>query len=219
MTEFEIQHLGLIRYGNAWDLQKELLQKRIEGAIADQLLICEHEPVYTLGKSADANNLLVNPVFLKNIGAEVFQIERGGDITFHGPGQLVGYPILNLNDRKMGIRTYVDLLEESLIQTLLTYGIKTQRIEGLTGIWLIEGAPRKIAAIGIKVSRWVTMHGFALNVSTDLSYFNHIVPCGITDKGVTSISKELGRKIPVSEVAAEYVKQFEKIFNTEKISV
>lgn len=216
MKLFEVVNLGLVNYQQAWDLQRESVKARMEKDTPDKLILCEHNHVYTFGKSADHTNLLISPAFLKNIGAETFEIERGGDITYHGPGQLVGYPILDLNELKIGVRKYVDLLEETLIQTLSHFGIQTHRIPELTGIWLKEGRSRKIAAIGIKISRGITMHGFALNVSTDLSYFNHIIPCGIEDKDVTTMSKELGRDVDVSEVEDVYVGKFKTLFGLEK---
>ncbi|MBO6515178.1 MAG: lipoyl(octanoyl) transferase LipB [Bacteroidia bacterium] len=207
----EVKRLGAIDYQKAWDLQKSTVDLRLKGEARDRLILCEHNHVYTFGKSADQNNLLINDVFLKNIGAQKFEIERGGDITYHGPGQLVGYPILNLHELGIGVKRYVDLLEESLIVTLEKFGIQTTRIDSLTGIWLVDGPPRKIAAIGIKVSRGITMHGFALNVNTDLSYFNHIVPCGITDKSVTSMEKELGKTLDFEHVTQVYETVFQEI--------
>ena len=208
----EVQNRGLLAYQQAWDLQKNVVAQRIVGTIADQLILCEHPHVYTFGKSADRSNLLISPDFLEAIGAQSFEIERGGDITYHGPGQLVGYPILNLHLRQMGVKKYVDLLEDSIIQTVAQFGIEATRIDGLTGIWIDDVIPRKIAAIGIKISRGVTMHGFALNVGTDLSYYNHIVPCGITDKGVTSMAKETGGILGVDEVIPTYIQCFSAVF-------
>ena len=208
----DVQNRGLLAYQQAWDLQKNVVAQRIVGTIADQLILCEHPHVYTFGKSADRSNLLISPDFLEAIGAQSFEIERGGDITYHGPGQLVGYPILNLHLRQMGVKKYVDLLEDSIIQTVAQFGIEATRIDGLTGIWIDDVIPRKIAAIGIKISRGVTMHGFALNVGTDLSYYNHIVPCGITDKGVTSMAKETGGILGVDEVIPTYIQCFSAVF-------
>ncbi|MCB0733612.1 MAG: lipoyl(octanoyl) transferase LipB [Flavobacteriales bacterium] len=208
----DVQNRGLLAYQQAWDLQKNVVAQRIAGTIADQLILCEHPHVYTFGKSADRSNLLISPDFLEAIGAQSFEIERGGDITYHGPGQLVGYPILNLHLRQMGVKKYVDLLEDSIIQTVAQFGIEATRIDGLTGIWIDDVIPRKIAAIGIKISRGVTMHGFALNVGTDLSYYNHIVPCGITDKGVTSMAKETGGILGVDEVIPTYIQCFSAVF-------
>ncbi|MFT4523210.1 MAG: lipoyl(octanoyl) transferase [Bacteroidia bacterium] len=204
----------LISYKKSWDDQKLQVQQRIGGIIPDQLNLCEHNHVYTFGKSADRSNLLISSDFVKTIGAESFEIERGGDITYHGPGQLVGYPILDLNELGISVRQYVYKLEESIKELLRSYGIITERIDGLTGIWLCDGPPRKIGALGIKIIRGVTMHGFALNVNTDLSYFNHIVPCGITDKGVTSMAKELGQAVDMAEVKKRFVEEFEKNFQS-----
>ncbi|MCB9260853.1 MAG: lipoyl(octanoyl) transferase LipB [Flavobacteriales bacterium] len=208
--EIKVEDLGLIDYQTAWDKQKEMVIALQNDESSNTVLLCEHNHVYTFGKSANRNNLLINDSFLNQIGAQKFEIERGGDITYHGPGQLVGYPILNLHQLGMGVKKYVDVLEESIIETLLKFNIKTERMEGLTGIWLTEGLPRKIAAIGIKVSRGITMHGFALNVNTDLSYFNHMIPCGIADKGVTSMQKELHRAIEMKAVKEAFAKAFLK---------
>jgi len=208
----EFKDLDRIAYKEAWDLQKDFVSKRSTNEVQDTVLLCEHNPVYTFGKSANRDNLLINDTFLKNIGAEKYEIERGGDITFHGPGQLVGYPILNLHELGIGVKKYVDLLEDSIIQTLLQFGIKTERIDGLTGIWITQGIHRKIAAIGIKVSKGITMHGFALNVNTDLSFFRHMIPCGISDKDVTSMEVELGRKMDMGEVKEIYTKTFKELF-------
>lgn len=209
--------LGRMRYQEAWDLQEKLLsaatgQKRINfknpetaEIIPNYLLFVEHPHVYTLGKSGSIENVLLSPEQLDAEGIEFFKINRGGDITYHGPGQIVGYPIFDLESFKPDIHWYLRNLEEAVILTLAEYGIEAGRIEGLTGVWLdIEGDdPRKIMAIGVRCSRWVTMHGFAFNVNTDLDYFGHIVPCGIDDKGVTSLQKELGRKLDVEEVKAK----------------
>lgn len=211
----EFKDLDRIAYKEAWDLQKNFVSKRSTNEVQDTVLLCEHNPVYTFGKSANRNNLLINDTFLKNIGAAKYEIERGGDITFHGPGQLVGYPILNLHELGIGVKKYVNLLEDSIIQTLLQFGIKTERIDGLTGIWITQGIHRKIAAIGIKVSRGITMHGFALNVNTDLSFFRHMIPCGISDKDVTSMEVELGRKMDMGEVKEIYTKTFKELFAAE----
>ena len=211
----EFKDLDRIAYKEGWDLQKDFVSKRSTNEVQDTVLLCEHNPVYTFGKSANRNNLLINDTFLKNIGAAKYEIERGGDITFHGPGQLVGYPILNLHELGIGVKKYVNLLEDSIIQTLLQFGIKTERIDGLTGIWITQGIHRKIAAIGIKVSRGITMHGFALNVNTDLSFFRHMIPCGISDKDVTSMEVELGRKMDMGEVKEIYIKTFKELFAAE----
>ncbi|MFD2937923.1 lipoyl(octanoyl) transferase LipB [Spirosoma flavum] len=221
--QVDVRKVGLIAYQEAWDEQERLfstvvnqkLRNRTRSVDEQQpttnyLLFCEHPPVYTLGTSGHAENLLIDETRLATeLGATFFKIRRGGDITFHGPGQLVGYPILDLDNFFTDIHRYMRLLEESIILTLADYGLKAGRIEGLTGVWLgFDGDPdqktgpaRKICAMGVKASRWVTMHGFALNVNTDLRYFDHIVPCGITDKSVTSLAVELGHEVPLDEVA------------------
>lgn len=219
----KVNYLGQKPFQEVWDYQKQwmshALQLRKESKpILQELILVEHHPVYTLGKSADPNHLLVNEEFLKKIGAESFKIERGGDITFHGPGQLVAYPLLDLEVYGMGVKKYIHSLEEAIINTLENYRIKTERIEGKTGIWLDKGKPgeRKIAAIGIKCSRYLTMHGMALNVNTNMDYFNHIVPCGIANSGVTSMEKELNEKIPFNEIVTNFETEFKKIFKQVK---
>lgn len=191
----EILDIGRSPYQTALDLQLEVRQAVEDKRRSDCLILVEHPPVYTFGKSADKNNLLINEEFLASIGAEVYETDRGGDITYHGPGQLVGYPIIDLKASDLGVRRYVELLEQALIEALGDLGIKAYQIPGLVGIWVGETdeIKRKIGAIGIRVRNGISMHGFALNINTDLNYFNHIVPCGITDKGVTSIQAELGR--------------------------
>lgn len=208
--------LGLIDYQQAWDYQTNLFNSILEiksanrvAATGDQqvtenyLLFCEHPHVYTLGKSGNEENLLVKKEELPAIGATYFHINRGGDITYHGPGQLVGYPILDLENFFTDIHQYMRLLEEAVIQTLAEFNIVAGRIKGLTGVWLDIDDPkkaRKICAMGVKTSRWVTLHGFALNVNTDLSYFDKMIPCGISDKAVTSMQKELSRPVDMTEV-------------------
>jgi lipoyl(octanoyl) transferase len=183
---------------------------------AGWLLLVEHNPVYTLGKSGKSENMLVSEEYLRSIGAEFFHIDRGGDITFHGPGQVVGYPILDLEQVGIGLREYIDSIEGAVIDLCAEYGIVAGRVEGASGVWLDGGTARarKICAIGVKSSRYVTMHGFALNVNTDLRYFNHINPCGFADRGVTSLQKELGREVSMEEVK-------EKVINhlSEKLNV
>ena len=232
--QVDVRKLGLIAYQDAWDEQERLFasvvnQKLINRTCsADEqqpttnyLLFCEHPPVYTLGTSGHVENLLIDEARLTaELGAAFFKIRRGGDITYHGPGQLIGYPILDLDNFFTDIHRYMRLLEESIILTLADYGLKAGRIEGLTGVWLdFEGGgmARKICAMGVKASRWVTMHGFALNVNTDLRYFNHIVPCGITDKGVTSLATELGHEVPLEAVAAIVQKHLFELFDMELI--
>ena len=209
-------HLGLKDYKEAWDFQEKLFKETVDQKIANRkqpddeqvetknyLIFCEHPHVYTLGKSGDENHLLANEAFLKEKHATFYKINRGGDITYHGPGQIVGYPILDLDHFFTDIHKYLRLLEEAVILTLRDYGIESGRVDGLTGVWLDgddEKKARKICALGVKSSRWVTMHGFAFNVNTNLEYFNYIVPCGIQDKAVTSLQKELGREMDIKEV-------------------
>ena len=207
-NNLEIIDLGKKDYKETWDLQKELQKKRIEGKIADVLILVEHPPVYTLGKNADDGNLIATKEYLKNQGIAVYDIDRGGDITYHGPGQLVGYPIFNIREMGLGIKNYVHNLEEALIKMLKEYQIKGKRIEKLTGVWVGEN---KIAAIGIRVSRWVTMHGFALNVTPDLAKFGGIIPCGITDKGITRMV-DLNPDVQWEKVKNTTVEKIQQLF-------
>ncbi len=212
-TVFE--DLGSSDYKKVWDYQEQLFTEVVDvklhnrdnkddlKPITNHLLFVEHPHVYTLGKSGVQNNLLINEQFLKQINATFYKINRGGDITYHGPGQIVGYPILDLEELGLTVKTYIHQLEEAIIQTLAEYNIKSERLKGATGVWLdtnVPGKSRKVCAIGVKASRYVSMHGFALNVNTDLNYFNHINPCGFVDKGVTSMEKELGKKLDMQEV-------------------
>ena len=201
----QVQDLGVSSYKNTWELQKKLQIKRIENKIEDTLLLVEHEPVYTFGKNADENHLLQNyPEDVK-----LFHIERGGDITFHGPGQLVGYPIMDLHNYKMSISWYMHSLEEVIIRFLDRFGISADRKDGLTGVWIGD---EKIAALGVRISRWVTMHGFALNVNTDLTYYDSIIPCGIFDYGITSMEHILGNEQEMNEVKKVLVSVFSDVF-------
>ena len=202
-------------YREMWNLQKQLHNSVVADKTKHYLILTEHKPVITIGKSGSQSNLLVNSGILSKQGIEVIENDRGGDITFHGPGQIVGYPILNLAYFKKDIHWYLRTLEELIINTLAQFGLKAQRNKGLTGVWIDN---RKICAIGIKTSRWVTMHGFALNVNTNLDYFNLIIPCGITDKGVTSISHELGNTIEQNSVINILISQFQDIFQVNIIS-
>lgn len=230
MQKVFFRDLGLIDYKKAWDYQKELFQSIIDVKSASRkqgvdiatqshLLFCEHPHVYTLGKSGDKKNLLVNEAYLKSRGATFYKINRGGDITYHGPGQIVGYPILDLDNFFTDIHKYLRLLEESVIKTLVEYGIKGERSSGETGVWLDVGQPtaRKICALGVRSSRWVTMHGFAFNINSDLSFFRNIVPCGIADKSVTSLQEELGHKLDISEVKEKLKNHLASIFEMELI--
>ncbi|MFW5760654.1 MAG: lipoyl(octanoyl) transferase LipB [Cyclobacteriaceae bacterium] len=231
--EVIFQDLGSIDYKKAWDYQESLFAEIIKIKTENRskpvekqelthnyLLFCEHPHVYTLGKSGSLQNLLVNEQQLKEKEATFYKINRGGDITYHGPGQLVGYPILDLDNFFTDIHKYMRLLEDSIIDTLAEYGITAGRIAGLTGVWLDHEEkikPRKICAMGVRSSRWVTMHGFAFNINSNLDYFNYIVPCGISDKAVTSMQKELGRKIEMAEVAAKVKNHLVRLFEMQLI--
>lgn len=210
----EFIDLGLIDYKVAWDYQTSLFEKVLASKAENRtlpeghqnitenfLLFCQHPHVYTLGKSGRESNLLIRPENLESMGASFYHINRGGDITYHGPGQLVGYPVIDLENFFTDIHRYMRFLEEAIIRTLRVFGIESGRIPELTGVWVDhEAKARKICALGVKTSRWVTLHGFALNVNTDLSYFDHIVPCGISDKAVTSLEKELGHPVEIDLV-------------------
>jgi len=234
--------IGRVDYKETWDFQESLLasiskiklDNRAKNAqisnidfplstshfplpSPNYLLFCEHNPVYTLGKSGNENHLLLQEPFLQTIGASYYRTNRGGDITFHGPGQLVGYPILDLDNFTTDIHLYLRNLEEVIIQVCASYGLLAGRVEGLTGVWIEPEKPekRKICAMGVKASRWITMHGFALNINTDLTYFDHIVPCGIAEYGVTSLKKELGRELDVKEVKLKVVAAFADLFQAQ----
>jgi len=226
MRKVNFINKGLIDYKKAWDFQEELFKESIQLKIAkrdgktdkippNHLLFCEHPHVYTLGKSGAETNLLINEEMLRAKNAEFYKINRGGDITYHGPGQLVMYPIFDLDQFFTDIHKYMRFLEEAVILTLTEFGITAGRLEGMTGVWLDAGKPneRKICAMGVKSSRWVTMHGIALNVNSDLSYFNYIVPCGIVDKAVTSMEKELGKKIDMEAVQQVLKENMSTIFD------
>jgi lipoyl(octanoyl) transferase len=217
------EDLGNMRYQHAWDYQEQLLQQNLK-AKADasptqhHFLLVEHPPVYTLGKSGKEEHLLINATEREKNGIDYFKINRGGDITFHGPGQIVGYPILDLEKIFTDIGRYLRSLEEVIILTMAEYGLKGERSPGETGVWLdphIKGMERKICALGVRCSRWITMHGFAFNVNTDLAYFDHIVPCGIHDKQVTSLRKETGNTLPMQEVKKKVKANFEKVFDVK----
>ena len=222
--------LGLIDYKQCWDFQEELFAEilavkssnRKENktiSTKNHLIFCEHPHVYTLGKSGDEKNLLVNEDYLKSRGATFHKINRGGDITYHGPGQIVGYPILDLDNFFTDIHKYLRFLEEAVIMTLKEYGLASERSPGETGVWFDVGTSkaRKICALGVKSSRWVTMHGFAFNVNSDLSYFGNIIPCGITDKSVTSLQKELGMEVDMNEVRKKLKVHLIELFEMEII--
>lgn len=229
MKTVELYDLGVGPYQEVWDLQAAVQQRLIEEKLRrrkeeqynptsipnDVLLLVEHPHVYTLGKSGDSAHLLKGLKELADIDAEYVEIDRGGDITYHGPGQIVGYPILDLDRYFTDIHKYLRYLEEIFIRTCADFDIKAGRIEGLTGVWVGD---KKICALGIKCSRWITMHGFAFNVNTDLTYFNHIVPCGITDKKVTSLERLLGRRMDPEEVKERIIHHFEKIFDVNVVA-
>ncbi|MBV9109422.1 MAG: lipoyl(octanoyl) transferase LipB [Gemmatimonadetes bacterium] len=206
----QVRRLGLISYGNALQLQAELVAQRRAGEIPDTLLLLEHPHVITLGSGAHDENVLVSPEERAERGIELFETGRGGDVTYHGPGQLVGYPILDLKPDRQDLHRYLRDLEEMLIGVLGEFGLAGSRKEGLTGAWVGD---RKLAAIGVRVSSgWITSHGFALNVSTDLSFFGAIVPCGIRDHGVGSISEEIGRPVTIGEAEAAVVREMGRVF-------
>ena len=220
------QDLGLIRYKDAWDYQEklfaEMMRRKLSGgkSFPGYLLFCEHQPVFTLGKSGSKENLLIDEQMLAQRGTEFYIINRGGDITFHGPGQIVGYPILDLEQFNLGIKTYIWKLEEAVILLLKDYGITAGRLSGATGVWIdpdSPAVPRKICAIGVKAGRHITMHGFAFNVNTDLSFYQYINPCGFVDKGVTSMEKELGEQQDIERVKDLLKKSLENILRVSVI--
>ncbi|MEZ4786954.1 MAG: lipoyl(octanoyl) transferase LipB [Flavobacterium haoranii] len=234
MTEVQnkkvfLQNLGTKDYKDTWDYQEEIFAKVVEQKkqkrenpdveTDNYFLFVEHPHVYTLGKSGDISNLLLSEKQLVDKGATFYKINRGGDITYHGPGQIVGYPILDLENFFTDIHKYLRLLEETIILVLADYGLKGVRSEGETGVWLDVGTPfaRKICAMGVRASRWVTMHGFALNVNADLGYFDNIIPCGIRGKGVTSLHVELGREVDENEVREKILKHFQNLFEAEMV--
>jgi len=206
--------LDFIDYKVAWDLHKSVHQFRVENKIDDILFLLEHPHTYTLGKTADKENLVSDKRYLDENKISVYDIDRGGDITYHGPGQIVGYPIINLTNWKQDTHKYLRSIEEVIINVLKEYGLSGTRVEKFTGVWLDD---RKICAIGIKVSRWITMHGFAFNVNTDLKLFNGIIPCGITDKDVTSLNRELNKEINLFEVKEKIIHHFSAEFNYDQI--
>ena len=218
MPQLYFEDLGLCAYSKAHDVQETHFNRLIEAKASKKennhagvFILCEHPPVYTIGRFGSEDNLIVDR---EKLNAEVHRIGRGGDITFHGPGQIVGYPVVDLEKWPLGLAIYVEQLEEVIIRTVKHYGIQAGRAASAPGVWLDCGtsSERKICALGIKASRWVTMHGFAFNIKTDLNYFNNIIPCGIADKGVTSLEKELGREVEMEEVKEILKEQFEEIF-------
>jgi lipoyl(octanoyl) transferase len=232
LKKVHFQDLRSADYKKTWEYQEKLFNKILEQKFAEPaagkhedpfngyLLFCEHPHVYTLGKSGTENNLLINAGFLKKINAEFYRIDRGGDITYHGPGQIVGYPILDLESFGMGIRQYIHNIEEAVILTLREYGIEASRLDSASGVWLEAGTSvsRKICAIGVRASRHVTMHGFAFNINTDLEYFSHINPCGFLDKGVTSMEKELGATQDIDKIKETLKDNLSSVFRMELIN-
>lgn len=227
----EVQDIGRSDYREAWDYQDELFKRIVDIKLANRnreveaprpgfFVFTEHNHVYTLGKRGDLSNLLLSQEQLEKREISFFKSNRGGDITYHGPGQIVGYPIIDLEAYKPDIRWYMRSLEEVIIRTLAEYGIIGTRSEGETGVWLDVGTPfaRKICALGVRTSRWVTMHGFALNVNTDLGFFDHIIPCGIRGKAVTSMHAELGKKLDLEVVKDQILKHFSEVFSTEMMT-
>lgn len=218
-------HLGRVAYEPTWTLQQRLQERLIEAKrqspsepLPHVLLLVEHPPVYTLGKSGDAEHLLLSEDALAERGATFFRIDRGGDITYHGPGQLVGYPILDLDRFFTDLGRYLRTLEEVAIRTCAEYGVEGRRVEGRTGTWIgpdERGLERKICAMGVRCSRWVTMHGFAFNLNTDLDFFRHIVPCGISDRGVTSLEKEVGQSVDEAKARRHVIRHFADLFETD----
>lgn len=213
---------GLIPFGKAWDLQKDLFNKTLNASQVEQnqnagyLIFCEHPHVITLGLHGNAENLLIPKEVLEKKGIELFKIDRGGDITYHGPGQLVVYPVFNLAILKTGVKEYVSKLEEAVIRTLNELGIRAGRLHGASGVWIepdTRQKARKICAVGVKVSRWISMHGIAFNINTDLEYFKFINPCGFTDKGVTSVSVETGQPADMNSIKKILLRQFAEVFN------
>ncbi|GHV55780.1 octanoyltransferase [Bacteroidia bacterium] len=214
---------GLVPYSRAYEQQQEffaiaLQQKAASRPVENRFILCEHPHVITVGQHGLFSNLLFPETVLKAKQVELYHVNRGGDITYHGPGQAVGYPILDLESFHLGLKTYIHQMEEVIIQTIAEYGLQGERLNGATGVWLNSSQPgkaRKIAAIGVRSSRYVTMHGFALNVNTDLSYFRLINPCGFTDKGVTSLQKELGHEVVMDEVKSSLIRHFGRLFSAE----
>lgn len=230
MRNIALYDIGLTQYEEAWRFQEQLFHEVIQKKLAyreeftadskqsppNYFILCEHHPVITLGTSGNENHLLINKELLKQLNITFVRTNRGGDITYHGPGQIVGYPILDLDQWTTDIHQYMRMLEEVIIRTIADYGLSGQRLTGATGVWLDVLTPhktRKICAMGVRTSRWVTMHGFALNVNTNLSHFNLIIPCGIADKQVTSLQQETGRTIPIDEVKQKIIAYFSDVFS------
>jgi len=214
LNKLKVIDLGKMEYQKAYDLQLEMLKKRYENQITDTLIIVEHPPVFTIGSSGSRDNIMVSGDFLRETGIAVYNTNRGGDITYHGPGQIVGYPILNLKEHKKDLHWLLRQYEEVFIRLLKEYNIKAARIKGLTGVWV---GNEKITAIGVGVRRWISYHGFAFNVNPELEHFSYIIPCGITDRGVTSLSKLLDSKQNLTEQKQKVIKYFAEVFKMEVI--
>src|SRR5881628_2646241 len=216
MRTFEIRRLGVVPYADALEIQRALVEARRANRVGDLLLFVEHPHVLTLGVRGDGgrSHILAPPEMLHARGIEIYETGRGGDITYHGPGQVVGYPIVDLKPDRCDVHRYIRDLEEVLIRTAADYGVEAGRVEGLTGVWV---GREKLAAIGVRIARWITSHGFALNVSTDLDYFNLIVPCGIADRGVTSLERLLGRRVDPAEVQGRVSEHFAKLFDLNQL--
>jgi lipoyl(octanoyl) transferase len=216
MRTLEVRRLGVIPYGEGLELQKRLVDERKADRIPDQLLLLEHPPVITLGVKTrnDRSHIVATPEALEQEGVDVFETGRGGDVTYHGPGQLVGYPIIDLRPDRCDVHQYVRDIEEVMIQAAASFGVTAARVEGLTGAWV---GNEKLAAIGVRIARWITSHGFAFNVNTRLQHFDLIVPCGITDKGVTSLSRLLGRDLPMADVEDAVIAAFARVFDRQPI--
>ena len=220
--ELNVEDWGLIPYAEAWQRQTEYFNERVRAKqghepCVNRIILCQHPHVYTLGRSGKETNMLLTEAQLERIGATLFHIDRGGDITYHGPGQLVCYPILDLEDFHLGLKEYVHLLEEAVIRVCASYGILAGRLAGATGVWIEGGTARarKVCAIGVRSSHFVTMHGLALNVNTDLRYFSYIHPCGFIDKGVTSLQQELGREVPFEEACGRLVEELRQLLEAQ----
>lgn len=216
------EYLGVMPYREAWDLQEKTLEEvkalKLSGRTGhSRLFFVQHPPVFTIGKSGKDSNMLASAAMLSSKQAEFIHVDRGGDVTFHGPGQLVGYPVFNLEEFPLGVKAYVDSIEEVIIRSMARYDIFCERLQGATGVWIDAHTPRarKICAIGVKCSRYVTMHGFALNINTDLSYFNLINPCGFVDKGVTSMARELGHELDFEKVCQVVREEFAQVFHLD----
>jgi len=217
MRPLQVRRLGLVPYADGLELQRQLVEDRKADRIPDTLLLLQHPHVLTIGVKKDGrSHILASPDRLTSLGVDVFETGRGGDVTYHGPGQLVGYPIVDLNPDRRDVHRYVRDLETVLIRTAADYSVEAERVEGLTGVWVGD---EKLAAIGVRIARWITSHGFALNVSTDLDHFNLIVPCGIADRGVTSLTRLLGRQIDMAEVEFRIIEHFVNVFNLSGLAI